>query len=173
MATSTTDLIQQHLGDDGIAQLTQHLGVDPATAKAAAEAALPQIINAMKNQASQPGTGAGIGGLAGLAGGLLGNLFGGNHADVSQHVSNKSGIDLHTAEKALLFLAPIVMAQLARKRQEGGIPATPGTAPAAPAPAQSGVAQAQGQGATQEPAEKESALGSVLGAVERIFHGNK
>jgi hypothetical protein len=156
MATSTMDLIQQHLGDDGIAQLTQHLGVDPATAKAAAEAALPQIINAMKNQASQPGTEAGIGGLAGLAGGLLGNLFGGNHADVSQHVSTKSGIDLHTAEKALLFLAPIVLAKL--QQAQGGA-AAPTTQPAQPQAAP-----------TQPQADGDSGLGRIIGEVGKIFN---
>jgi hypothetical protein len=155
MATSTMDLIQQHLGDDGIAQLSQHLGVDPNTAKAAAEAALPQIINAMTNQASQPGAAAGIGGLAGLAGGLLGNLFGGNHADVSQHVSNKSGIDLHTAEKALLFLAPIVLAKLQQQQA--------GTAPSAPA-------QPQGTQPAQPQADGDSALGRVIGEVGKIFN---
>jgi len=174
--TSIMDMVQEHLGDSGVTQLTQHLGVDPSTAQAAAAAALPMLVNAMSNRASQPGAAAmpdaSGGGLAG-AGGLLGNLFGGNHAQMSQQVSQHSGLDIHQAEKALLFLAPIVMAQLARKRQEGGIPAAPGTAPAAPAPPQSGAAPAQGQGATEEPAAKESALGSVLGAVERIFHGNK
>lgn len=174
--TSIMDMVQEHLGDSGVTQLTQHLGVDPSTAQAAAAAALPMLVNAMSNRA-QPGAAAmpdaSGGGLAGAAGGLLGNLFGGNHAQMSQQVSQHSGLDIHQAEKALLFLAPIVMAQLARKRQEGGIPAAPGPAPAAPAPAQSGVAPAQGQGATEEPAAKESTLGSVLGAVERIFHGNK
>jgi len=175
--TSIMDMVQEHLGDSGVTQLTQHLGVDPSTAQAAAAAALPMLVNAMSNRAPQPGT-AGMpdvsgGGLAGAAGGLLGNLFGGNHAQMSQQISQHSGLDIHQAEKALLFLAPIVMAQLARKRQEGGIPAAPGTPPTAPAPAQPGVAQAQNQGVTQEPAEKESALGGVLGAVERIFHGNK
>ena len=157
MATSTLDMIQQHLGDDGIAQLTQHLGVDPNTAKAAAEAALPQLINAMTNQASQPGAAAGMGGLAGLAGGLLGNLFGGNHTDVSQHVSTKSGIDLHTAEKALLFLAPIVLAKL-QQRQAG-----------APAPSTQ-AAQPQSAEPAQPQADGDSALGRVIGEVEKIFH---
>jgi hypothetical protein len=94
---------------------------------------------------------------------------------MSQQVSQHSGLDIHQAEKALLFLAPIVMAQLARKRQEEGVAAAPSAAPAssAAAAAQPGVAPAQGQVSPPEPAEKESALGSVLGAVERIFHGNK
>jgi hypothetical protein len=179
--TSIMDMVQEHLGDGGVTQLTQHLGVDPATAQAAAAAALPMLVDAMSNRASLPGA-AGMpdvsgGALAGAAGGLLSNLFGGNHAQMSQQVSKHSGLDIHQAEKALLFLAPIVMAQLARKRQEAGVASAPGagSAPSAPAPAtaQSGAAPAQGQAAPQEPAAQESALGSVLGAVERIFHRNK
>jgi hypothetical protein len=174
--TAITDMVQEHLGDGGVTQLTQHLGVDPSTAQAAAAAALPMLVNAMSNRAPEPGA-AGMpdvsgGGLAGAAGGLLGNLFGGNHAQMSQQVSQHSGLDIHQAEKALLFLAPIVMAQLARKRQEGGAAAAP-SGPAPSTTAQSGPAPAQGQVAPQAPAAKESALGSVLGAVERIFHGNK
>ena len=122
MTTSTMDMIQQHLGDDGITELTQHLGVDPNTAKAAAAAALPALINAMSGQSSQQGaapgaSGIGAGGLAGLAGGILGNIFGGNHGTVSQQVSHKTGLSLQDAEKALLFLAPIVLARL---QQQGG-----------------------------------------------------
>ena len=99
MTTSTMDMIQQHLGDEGITQLTQHLGVDPNTAKAAAAAALPALINAMSGQSSQPGaapgaSGIAAGGLAGLAGGILGNIFGGSHSNVSQEVSHKTGLSL-------------------------------------------------------------------------------
>ena len=177
--TSIMDMVQEHLGDNGVTQLTQHLGVDPSTAQAAAAAALPMLVNAMSNRASQPGAAAmpdvSGGGLGGAAGGLLGNLFGGDHAQMSQQISKHSGLDIHQAEKALLFLAPIVLAQFARKRQEGGVAAAPGAAPpASPAPpAQPGVAPAQGHASTQEPAGKESALGGVLDAVERIFHGKK
>ena len=87
-------------------------------------------------------------------------MFGGRHADMSQQVSKSSGLDIHQAEKALLFLAPIVMAQLARKRQEGAV------APTAP-----GAAPQQGQPVPQEQAQPQASRpGGVLGAVERIFH---
>lgn len=159
--SSITDMIQEHLGENGLAQLTQHLGVDPNTAQAAVAAALPMLVGAMSNTASQPG------GLptpsmntANPTGGLLGSLFGGKHADVSNQVSKSSGLDIHQAEKALLFLAPIVMAQLARRRQQG-----------AAVPPAAGVAPQQGQPAPQAEAQPEAAgLGGVLSAVEKIFH---
>lgn len=159
--SSITDMVQEHLGENGLAQLTQHLGVDPNTAQAAVAAALPMLVGAaMSRTASQPGgapvtavppaTGSG-------AGGLLGSLFGGSHADMSQQVSKSSGLDIHQAEKALLFLAPIVMAQLARKRQEGAVPSAATGAAPQPAP----------QGQAPQPA---SGLGGVLDQVEKIFH---
>ena len=166
MTTSTMDMIQQHLGDDGITELTQHLGVDPNTAKAAAAAALPALINAMSGQSSQQGaapgaSGIGAGGLAGLAGGILGNIFGGNHSTVSQQVSHKTGLSLQDAEKALLFLAPIVLAKLQQQRQGGA------TAPATPTAQQT---QPPGTEPTQPQADGDSGgLGGVIGAVEKIF----
>jgi hypothetical protein len=97
--------------------------------------------------------------VGGSGGGLLGNLFGGNHAAAAQQVSKHSGLDMHQAEKALLFLAPIVMARLMNQRQSGG------AAPAAPATPASPTGTAQ-----PAPEPHQSGLGGVLGAVERIFH---
>jgi hypothetical protein len=148
--STITDMVQEHLGDNGLAQLAQHLGVDPSTAQAAVAAAIPMLTGAM----SQAGSGGAPvpAATAGNPAGGLGGLLGGSHADISQQVSQKSGLDIHTAEKALLFLAPIVMAQLA-KRQGAAAPAAPGAAPA--------------QEQAQQP---QSGLGAVLGAVERMFH---
>lgn len=163
MTNSTMDMIQQHLGDEGITQLTQHLGVDPNTAKAAAAAALPALINAMQSSQSSAAPGAsgiGSGGLAGLAGGILGNIFGGNHGTVSQQVSHKTGLSLQDAEKALLFLAPIVLAKLQQQRGAAA-PVTPSTQQTQP----------PGTEPTQPQADGDSGgLGGVIGAVEKIFH---
>ena len=159
MTAPNADLIQQHLGDDGIAQLTQHLGVDSGTAKAAAAAALPMIVSAMSNRSSATGTGAA--GLGGLVGGL-GGLFGGNHADAAQQVSRKTGLDMHNAEKALLFLAPLVLARFAQQRHQA--------APAPTAPDTAGAAGTANAAPATPQADGDSALGKVMGAVEKIFH---
>ena len=168
--SSIMDMVQEHLGDNGMAQLSQHLGVDANTAQAAAAAALPMIVGAMGHGGSQPGATPMPPITPGNSpSGLLGNLFGGNHAQMSQQVSRSSGLDIHQAEKALLFLAPIVMAQLARKRQ-GAAAAAPSPA-AANAPPPSGPSTSQGQPPSQEQAQAgRSGLGGVLDAVERIFH---
>jgi len=155
--TSIMDMVQQHLGDNGVDQLTQHLGVDRGTAQAAIAAALPMLVNAAQTQAAQSGGTPSLGGLAGAAGGLLGNLFGGDHSQAAQQVSKQSGLDLHQAEKALLFLAPLVLAKLMNQRQ----PATAGAA------ASAGGA---GQPAAPQAPEEQSGLGRVVDAAEKIFH---
>jgi hypothetical protein len=155
---SIMDMVQQHLGDNGVDQLTQHLGVDKGTAQAAIAAALPMLVNAAQNQAAQSGD-ASLGGLAGAAGGLLGNLFGGDHSQAAQQVSKQTGLDLHQAEKALLFLAPLVLAKFMNQRQ--------------PAAAGAGAAPAGGAGqpaAPQAADDQSSGLGRVVDAVEKIFH---
>lgn len=53
--TSITDMVQEHLRDNGVAQLSRHLGVDPATAEAAMAAALPALVSAASSKLSEPG----------------------------------------------------------------------------------------------------------------------
>lgn len=64
------------------------------------------------------GGGAEGGGLGGLAGGVLGNILGSNHSDVQDGVTKASGLDPQKAGKLLMILAPIVLAALARHRQQ-------------------------------------------------------
>jgi hypothetical protein len=154
---SIMDMVQQHLGDNGVDQVTQHLGVDRGTAQAAIASALPMLVNAAQNQAAQPGGTPPLGGLAGAAGGLLGNLFGGDHSQAAQQVSKQSGLDLHQAEKVLMFLAPLVLAKFMNQRQAGAGAAAP---PAAGPPA------------VPQDSEKPSGLGGVLDAVEKMLHRN-
>jgi len=62
----------------------------------------------------------GSGGLGGLAGGVLGNILGSNHSEVQNGVSKASGLDPQKAGKLLMILAPIVLAALARRKQQTG-----------------------------------------------------
>src|SRR5262249_24030208 len=144
---STVDMVQQHLGDNGVDQLTQHLGVDQGTAQAAIAAALPMLVNAAQTQMAQS---------AGSP--SLPRLVGAARWQAVQQVSKQSGLDLHQGEKALLFLAPLVLAKLMNQPQ----PATAGAA-AAPGP----VGQ---PAAPQVPDGQSSGLSGVLGAVEKMFH---
>ncbi|MDQ2930010.1 MAG: DUF937 domain-containing protein [Gemmatimonadota bacterium] len=75
---SLLDIVQQHLGPDQIQQISQHLGVDPATARNAINAALPMMVGGMAHTAQQPGGASAIQSAVDnhSAGGILGSLGG-------------------------------------------------------------------------------------------------
>ena len=60
------------------------------------------------------------------AGGILGHIFGQRKDPIQQGVAKASGIDLQSASKLLMILAPIVMASLARARSAQGANASAG-----------------------------------------------
>ena len=75
---------------------------------------------------------------------------------------------MHDAEKALLFLAPLVLAKFAQQRQQAApAPAATGTTGATGA---TGATDAAGAAPATPQADGDSALGKVIGAVEKIFH---
>lgn len=135
------DMVQQHLGQSEVAQISQQLGVDPSVAQTVIAAALPMILGGMARRAAQPqgaatvqdaisdhegvtddvpgvlqaGPPADVGG----TGGLLGRIFGGHRDTVQQGVQQASGLDPESTKKLLMMLSPIVLGVLAR-RQFGG-----------------------------------------------------
>jgi hypothetical protein len=72
------------------------------------------------------GSGGGLGGMLGsaAAGGILGKVLGSSHADVTNGVTQASGLDTAKAGKLLLILAPIVLAAIAHHRSTAN--ASPG-----------------------------------------------
>jgi hypothetical protein len=60
------------------------------------------------------------------AGGILGHIFGQRQDPIQQGVAKASGIDLQSASRVLMILAPIVMASLARARSAQGANASAG-----------------------------------------------
>src|SRR5256885_15248125 len=48
------DMVQQHLGQSEINQISQQLGVSPGLAQTAISAAIPMIVGGMASHASQP-----------------------------------------------------------------------------------------------------------------------
>jgi hypothetical protein len=75
---SLLDIVQQKLGPEQIQQISQHLGIDPATTSNAIAAALPMIVGGMAHTAQQPGGASAIQSAVDDhgAGGILGNLGG-------------------------------------------------------------------------------------------------
>lgn len=57
------------------------------------------------------------------AGGILGHIFGGNQGNVTQQVSQQSGLNIGQVAQILMFLAPIVMGYLGKQKQEQGLDA--------------------------------------------------
>lgn len=55
------------------------------------------------------------------AGGILGHILGGSQGQVAQEVSQKSGLGMGQVAQILMFLAPIVMSYLGKRKQEQGV----------------------------------------------------
>jgi hypothetical protein len=143
------DTVQQHLGPEQIQQLSQHLGIDPAMANNAVQAALPMMVSGMAAHSSQePGgvsaienavenhtpadTLGGFGNLAGMlgasgGGGLLDSILGKHTATVQNGVQTSTGLDSTKVKALLLMLAPLVVSAIAKHQatqpsdSQGGI----------------------------------------------------
>lgn len=133
---SLLDTVQQHLGPEQIQQISQHLGVDPATANNAIQAALPMIVGGMAHTAQQPGGASAIqtavenhkpadmlgglgnlggmisGAMGGAGGGLLNSILGQHTTTVQNGVQTATGLDSSKVTALLAMLAPIVMTAL-------------------------------------------------------------
>lgn len=176
--SSLLDSVQQQLGQNEISQISEHLGVDPTTARSAIDAALPMIVGGLAQNASQPAGASAIhssldahsgvlGSLAGLlgagapadSGGLLGRILGQHQAPVQQGVQQASGLDADKTRRLLMMLAPIVMGVLARRH-----------ASAQSSPGQLGtVLQQEGQEAQQRAQTQAPQLGGILGQIFKGF----
>lgn len=134
---SVIDLVQQHLGPQEIQQISQQLGVDPAAAQTAVQAAVPMIVGGMASTADQPagastiqslfGSHAGVldnvgsvlsAGAPADGGGLLGKILGQHQQTVQQGVQQASGLAPDQTRKLLMILGPIVLAALARRHAQ-------------------------------------------------------
>ncbi|MDY0955202.1 DUF937 domain-containing protein [Stenotrophomonas rhizophila] len=148
-ASLAASLFQQLQQGQGLQQVSQQLGIEPAQASSAVGAALPLLLGAMGRNAQQPqgadallgalqrdhapaaGGGFDLGGLLGsvLGGGggnatngagILGHVFGGNSDRAAQGLSKATGLDSSKTSQLLAILAPIVMSYLAQRFANGG-----------------------------------------------------
>ena len=143
------DTVGQQLGGNTLTQISQQLGTDEGTAAKAVSVALPLLLSGLTRNASTPEGAAALDQAltrdhqssplfdaphqavsdpnAFKAGGILGHIFGQRQAPVQQGVAKATGIDLQSAGKVLMILAPIVMASLARARAAQGANASAGS----------------------------------------------
>jgi hypothetical protein len=138
------DMIQQQLDDSTVSRLSQQLGTDPDTTRQAVPAALTALLGGLSHNVQQPGgaqqldaaladhggslLGGGLlndlggllsGGAAGSdGGGILSHIFGNHQPAVASQVGQKTGLDTAQAGRLLVLLAPLVLAYLARRRQQ-------------------------------------------------------
>jgi hypothetical protein len=177
------DTVQQQLGPDTINQVSQQLGVDPATAQQAITAALPVVLGGMASHAGDPsaaatihseadnhaglldglipgGAGGVLGGLAsavgsGGLGGILGNVLGSRNSQVQDGVTKASGLDPQRSKQLMMILVPIVLAAIAHHKRQANL------APAEVGPSLQNEAQK-----AQEHAERQQPhLGGILGSI--------
>jgi hypothetical protein len=142
------DTVGQQLSGDTLKRISQQLGTDEGTAAKAVSVALPLLIGGLTRNASTPDGAAALDQAltrdhdaspllnapheaitnpnAFNAGGILGHIFGQRQSPIQQGVAKASGIDLQSAGKVLMILAPIVMASLARARSAQGANASAG-----------------------------------------------
>jgi len=135
------DLIQQHLDESTLAQLSQQLGADPETTRQAVPAAITAILGGLHQNVQQPGGAAQLdaalanhdgglldslgwlgsllgGGAAADGGGILGHIFGNHQPAVASQVGQRTGLDAGQAARLLMLLAPFVLSYLNRARQQ-------------------------------------------------------
>ena len=139
--SSIADMITQRLQGPQLQQLATQIGADEQATQRAVQTAVPMLLGGMARNTAQPEGQAALGralqnhdggllddlggllgsGGAGSAGGaILGHIFGGRRDTVAEGVGKASGLNAGQAGRLLMILAPIVMAALARRRQEAG-----------------------------------------------------
>ena len=176
------DMVQQHLGQSEVNQISQQLGISPGLAQTAIAAAIPMIVGGMARHASQPqgaatiqqaitahdGVTDDVGSVlqagppadVGSSGGILGRVLGTHTDTVQQGVQQASGLDSEKVRKLLMMLSPVVLGVLAR-RQFGGQNAQEMN------PGQLGsVLHQEAQSAAQQAPHVGGLLGKILGAVQ-------
>ncbi len=191
MTSMTQDLAAQLQGAP-IQQMSQKLGLDPAQTQAAVGAALPLLMGALGRNASQPqgaqalfgalqNDHAGAGGIGDVLGavlggaqgrqtdgaGILGHIFGGRQPRAEQAVGQATGIGQDKANMLLRWLAPIVLAYLAKRMFENRqAPAGDGAAaPQAAEPSPDVLGDILGQETRRVEQQGGGGLGNVLGQV--------
>lgn len=147
--TSLTQGLASQLAGAPVEQIARQLGVSPSQAQGAIATALPLLIGALGNNASQPQgaqalesalqdhagggdiasvLGSVLGGAMGGAGGgqgdtlgrMLGHIFGGDQQQAAQGLGQANGLGSDKTQMLLRILAPIVMAYLAHHMFGGG-----------------------------------------------------
>jgi hypothetical protein len=136
------DLVQtlmNQLSGDGIQQISHQIGADETTTTQAVRTAVPLLVTALANNASDP-TGEqslnqalqrhnggilddvigyiGGGGDTADGGAILGHVLGNRRAPVENTLSQRTGLNAGSIGKLLMMLAPLVLGALGKAKRE-------------------------------------------------------
>ncbi|PKV85821.1 DUF937 domain-containing protein [Streptomyces sp. TLI_146] len=122
--------VLNELGDDGLRELAQQLGTDPAGAQQVVESAASGLADelppdAVASEAAAPPQDpplegvATLGGLGAVGGGLMAGVLAKATKPVATAVAKKTGLPVATVTRGLELLVPVVLAVLS-KRAAGG-----------------------------------------------------
>lgn len=200
MASITEELLSQLRGGP-LQQISQQLGVDPGMASTAITAALPLLIGTLGRNASQPDgaqalfgalqkdhSGLDMGSVLGsvLGGGgqgsqILGHMFGQRQDVAAQGLGASTGLPPDKAHMLLRWLAPVVMAYIAKRMFDsrqghaagaGGPGSTAAADSQAAAPTPTSLGEVLGR-ETQQIEQQGGLGGGLLGAVLDRNHDGK
>ena len=138
------DLVHQvlgALGPNGLQSIAGQIGASPQQTANAVGVALPVLLGALGRNAQRPGgadaiysavqrqhTGLDLGSVlagalsgGGNGGAILGHVLGPKQAPAASAVSQASGLGQGQSLKLLMMLAPLVMAALGKRTQQGGL----------------------------------------------------
>ncbi len=189
--TSLTQGLAAQLSGAPVQQIAQQLGVSPSQAQGAIATALPLLVGALGNNASQPQgaqalfgalqdhsggditsvLGSVLGGAMGGAGGgqddtlgrMLGHIFGGQQQQATQGLGQATGLGSDKTQMLLRILAPIVMAYLANHMFGGQQQASAPVASQDSSPR--GLGDILGREVEQMGQQQGGGLGDLLGQV--------
>jgi hypothetical protein len=139
-----SQMLTQQLSGGGLSQISQQIGADEQTTGQALSAAVPLLLSAMANNASQPEgaqslhqalsqdhDGAIFNDLAGFlsnpqavnGAGILGHVLGPKQDMVQTGLAQQTGLDAQSIGQLLLIAAPLVMGALGKTQHEQGLDA--------------------------------------------------
>jgi hypothetical protein len=138
-------LLMQQLSGDGVKQISRQIGADEGTTNQAINSALPVLISALAKNSSQQGgaeslqralqkdhDGSILDDLPGYLGGgnavssgtaILGHVLGNKQGNVTNALSNQTGLNSSSILQLLATLAPMVMGALGKTQSQNGFDA--------------------------------------------------
>lgn len=139
-----TELLTRQLAGGAISQISNKIGADEATTRAAIGIAIPLLISALARNSSTPAgaealnqavakdhDGSILDNLNEFLGksesangaGILGHVLGDRRTDVANGLAQSTGLDLGGAGQLLETVAPLVMGALGKTQQQRGLDA--------------------------------------------------